>query len=82
MKEKRINKIIIVISLLITLLCIGLIFVNSAFIPASMLWLSLLIFSICYYIKDNEKKKNVYMLFLLGVILIVGSLIYTIMRVS
>ena len=81
MKEKRLNKIFIMISLLVTLVCFGLIFINSAFIPAAMLWLSLLIFNICYYIKDNENRVLLYILFILGVLLIISSLVYTIMRV-
>lgn len=82
MSEKKINKIFIILSLVVTLVCFGLIFINSAFIPATILWLSLLIFNICYYIKDNKSKILLYVLFIIGVLLIIGSLIYTVMRVS
>lgn len=54
-------------------------FMNSAFIPACMLMLSLFLFSICYMIKD-DKKNVVYILFVIGVGLIIGSLIYIGMR--
>ena len=52
------------------------IFYNKAFVPSSMLMLSLFIFSICYYIKD-DKKNLMYILFVIGVLLIITSLIYT-----
>ena len=56
-------------------------FMNSAFIPSCMLMLSLLLFSICYMIKDNDKKIYLYILYVVGVLLIIGSLIYTYMRI-
>ena len=52
---------------------------NSAFVPSFMLMLSLFIFEICYDIKDN-KKSIMYILFIIGVLLIFGSLLYTFMR--
>ena len=52
------------------------IFYNKAFVPSSMLMLALFIFSICYYIKD-DKKSLLYLLFIVGVLLIIGSLLYT-----
>ena len=52
---------------------------NSAFVPSFMLMLSLLIFEICYDIKD-DKKSIMYALFVFGVLLIFGSLLYTFMR--
>lgn len=55
---------------------------NTAFIPSCMLMLSLLLFSICYMIKDNNKKVILYILYTIGVLLIVGSLIYTNMRIN
>ena len=55
---------------------------NNKFIPSCMLMLSLLLFSICYTIKDNNKKVLLYILYIVGVLLIVGSLIYTNMRIG
>lgn len=49
---------------------------DKAFVPSSMLMLSLFIFSVCYYIKD-DKKNLMYVLFVVGVLLIIASLIYT-----
>ncbi len=52
------------------------IFYNHAFVPSAILMLALFVFSVCYYIKD-EKKNLMYGLFVLGVLLIIASLIYT-----
>ena len=65
--------VVVIITLLLS------IFYNNAFIPSFMLILSLLLFEICYNIKDS-KKNLMYVLFIAGVLLIFGSLIYTIMR--
>ena len=55
---------------------------NNKFIPSCMLMLALLVFSICYTIKDNSKKVLLYILYIVGVLLIIGSLIYTNMRIG
>ena len=55
-------------------------FMNNSFIPACMLMLSLFIFTICYKLGDN-KKILLYILFIVGVLLIIGSLVYTFMRI-
>ena len=81
-KEKQdANYMFIVVSLLAFIVTLILSFMNSAFIPSCMLMLSLLLFSICYKLKDNDKKKIMYILYVCGVMLIVGSLIYTFMRI-
>jgi len=53
---------------------------NTAFISACMLMLALFLFTICYRLKDN-KKILLYVLFSIGVLLIVGSLVYMFMRI-
>jgi len=53
---------------------------NHAFISAAMFMTSLFIFSICYLIKDT-KKTITYILFVIGVLLIIGALVYTYMRI-
>ena len=55
-------------------------FINDNFIPACMLMLSLFIFTICYRLDDN-KKKLLYILFTLGVLLIIGSLVVLFVRI-
>ena len=68
--------------LLITVVTLGLsIFYNSAFWTSFMLMLSLYLFSIAYMIKDNNKKA-VYILFTMGILLIIGSLVYMFVRLS
>ena len=73
----KIGKILTLVIVLATLLLS--IFYNQAFIPSFMLILSLLLFEICYSIKDS-KRSLMYILFVGGVLLIFGSLAYTIMR--
>ena len=79
--KKNKEKIVMSIILLIVLILGGLIFVNRAFISAFMLWLSLFIFSICYYNKDNRYKKLNIILYILGILLIIGAIIYMVMRI-
>ncbi len=82
MDNKKLNKIFLGLSLLVTLVTLGLsLFYNLAFLPSFMLMSSLFLFSVCYYIKDS-KKNLMYVLFILGVLLIIGSLVYTAMRLS
>lgn len=82
MENKKFVKSFCVTALLVTLGTLLLsIFYNSAFIPSFMLMLSLFIFSICYYIKD-DKKNIMYILFVVGVLLVFASLGYTFMRLA
>ena len=70
----------ITLLIVITTLLLSLLY-NKAFIPSFMLMLSLFIFEICYDIKE-DKKGIMYFMFILGVLLIFGSLIYTFMRLK
>jgi len=81
MKKESIN-LFSLVSLFAFLVTLVLSFMNTKFIPSCMLMLSLLIFSICYVIKDNSKKVLLYILYTIGVLLIIGSLIYTNMRIG
>ncbi len=54
---------------------------ESEFIPSCMLMLSLLLFSVCYRIQSYNKKTIMYILYVIGVLLIIGSLVYTFMRI-
>lgn len=56
-------------------------FYNSAFMSSFLLMSSLFLFGVCYYIKDNS-KIIVYVLFIIGILLIICSLIYTYLRLS
>lgn len=80
-KNRRVVKVFSVVVLVILLMTLGLAIKYSAFIPSSMFMGSLLLFSISYYImNDKEKKGILYTLFILGVLLIIGAISYTIMR--
>ena len=68
-----------VLIIIIATLCLS-IFYSTAFIPSCILMTSLELFVACYYIKDDNKElMNV--LFVVGVLLIIASLVYTFMRV-
>jgi len=78
--NKENEKIFSIVAFFFMLITIILSFMNTAFISACMLMTSLFIFSICYLIKD-KKKTLTYILFSIGVLLIIGSLVYTFMRI-
>lgn len=79
--SKETERLFSIVSLFAFIVTLILSFMNSSFIPSCMLMLSLFLFSVCYIIKDN-KKIIMYILFLLGILLIIGSLAYTYMRIS
>ena len=79
--KKETERLFSIVSLFAFIVTLVLSFMNTSFIPSCMLMLSLFLFSICYMIKDN-KKVYMYILFIVGVLLIIGSLVYTYMRVS
>lgn len=81
MKNKKVIKIFGLVVFIILIITLILSIKYSAFIPSSMFMGSLLLFSISYYIMDDNDKKNIlYGLFILGVLLIIGALGYTVMR--
>lgn len=55
---------------------------NRVFIPVTLVTFAMFLFSICYYyIDDKSKKKIVYILFSIGVILILVEVIYTLRNI-
>jgi len=78
--NKENEKIFSIVAFFLMIVTIVLTFMNINFLSSSMLMTSLFIFSICYIIKDN-KKVLTYILFTVGVLLIIASLVYTFMRV-
>ena len=78
--NKENEKIFSIVAFFLMIVTIVLTFMNINFLSSSMLMTSLFIFSICYIIKDN-KKILTYILFTVGVLLIIASLVYTFMRV-
>lgn len=78
--KKETQNLLIIISSFAFLVTLILSFMNTAFISACMLMLSLLFFSICYKIGESN-KKIMYILFVLGVLFIIMSLVYMIMKI-
>lgn len=70
--------------------CVGIVFLvllflsmsNEIYLPAALISFALFLFCICYYyMEDVSKKKLVYVLFGLGVLLIVIEVVYTLVKV-
>ena len=80
-KNNDTQNLLVIISSFAFIVTFILSFMNSAFVPSCMLMLSLLLFSICYRIQNDNKKKLMYILYVIGVLLIIGSLVYTFMRI-
>lgn len=78
--NKDTEKLFSIVSLFAFIVTFILSCMNSAFVPACMLMLALFLFTICYMIQDN-KKTLLYILFTVGVLLIIGSIVYTFMRI-
>lgn len=75
---------------MIIALCVGIVFLvllflsmsNEIYLPATLIAFALFLFCICYYyIEDESKKKMVYVLFGLGVLLIIIEVVYTLIKV-
>ena len=70
----------VVIGILIVLLLFA-VLKNSIFIPAFLITVGLELFCVAYYfLEDKEKKNIVYGLFVMGVVLIIVALMYTIVN--
>ena len=78
--KKETQNLFCIVSFFAFLVTLILSFMNNNFISACMLMLSLFVFSICFRLDDN-KKTFMYILFGIGVLLIIGSLVYIGMRV-
>lgn len=82
---KKIKKAEFLIALLvgiIFLVMLGFAVCNRVFIPVTLVTFSMFLFSICYYyIEDKSKKKVVYILFSIGVLLIIAEVIYTLVNI-
>ena len=81
-KLKRMELIISIFVGIIFLVLLVCAIVNRIFIPAALISFALFLFCICYYyIEDENKKKLVYILFGVGVLLIIIEVIYTLVNV-
>ena len=82
---ERLKKVELIISLIVGVIFLVLLvlsIINVVFLPATLILFALFLFCICYYyIEDGSKKKMVYILFGLGVLLIVIEVIYTLVKI-
>lgn len=85
-ESSKLKKVEIIVSTLVGIIFLVLLFfsmTNKIFLPASLIAFALFLFCICYYyIEDESKKKMVYILFSLGVLLIILEVLYTILKVK
>lgn len=83
--SEKLRKIELIISLIVGISFLVLLFfaiTNEVFIPAALISFALFLFCICYYyIEDENKKVMVYVLFSLGVLLIIIEVIYTLVKI-
>lgn len=83
--NKKLQKLELIISVVVGIIFLVLLFfaiTNNIFIPAALISFALFLFCICYYyLEDPNKKTLVYVLFSIGVLLIVIEVIYTIVKV-
>ena len=55
---------------------------NRVFIPITLVTFAMFLFSICYYyIDDKSKRKLVYILFGIGVLVVVAEVIFTLVNI-
>jgi len=81
-KFRRVEFIIALLIGIIFLVMLGFAVSNKVFIPVTLVTFSMFLFSICYYyIDDKSKKKIVYILFSIGVLLILVEVIYTLRNI-
>ena len=79
--RKAVFILILVISI-IFLTMLGFAICNKVFVPLALITFSMLLFGICYYyIEEKRKNKLVYILFSVGVIIIVVEVIYTLVNI-
>lgn len=82
---ERLKKAELIISLIVGVIFLVLLvlsIINVVFLPATLILFALFLFCICYYyIEDESRKKMVYILFGLGVLLIVIEVIYTLVKI-
>ena len=78
--EKKIERIFCYIVSIIVLVLIILTIKKMIFLPALLLMTSLLLFGLSYTIRDSKKKWLIYILFIIGVILVISAISYLIWR--
>lgn len=84
--SEKFRKIELIISSVVGIIFLVLLFfaiTNEVFIPAALISFALFLFCICYYYLEDEKmQKMVYVLFGLGVLLIVIEVVFTLVKIN
>ncbi len=81
LKIAKIERIFCIVTGVIALCLIVCAFVNYIFIPASCIMSALCLFSVWYIIKDIKKYKSYSLIpFIVGIMLVVFAVIYTIVK--
>lgn len=81
-KIRKVEFIITLIIGIIFLIMLGFAICNKIFIPITLISFSMFLFSICfYYLNDDKKRILVYVLFTVGVLLIIIEVIYTLVNI-
>ena len=82
----KFNKIELIVSSIVGIIFLVLLFfaiTNEVFIPAALICFALFLLCICYYyIEDQSKQKMVYVLFGLGVLLIIIEVVFTLVKIN
>lgn len=83
--SEKFRKAELIISLVVGVIFLVLLFfaiTNEVFIPAALISFALFLFCICYYyLEDESKKRMVYVLFGLGVLLIIIEVVFTLVKI-
>ncbi len=70
----------VIVGVIFVPIFVGAIF-SVVFVPAALIMFALELFCICYHYVDNPKKKGlVYVLFTIGVILVIGAILFTVIK--
>ncbi len=82
---EKLRKVEFIVTSVIGIVFLVLLFLSTRkeiYIPATLITCALFLFSICYYyIEDESKKKFVYVLFGIGVLLIIAEVVYTLIKI-
>ncbi|MDO5569583.1 MAG: hypothetical protein Q4G04_05715 [bacterium] len=82
--QVKIKKFLLVVCIIFGVLFVGvtvLAFLNPVFIPSAFIMAALVLFSISYYLSDDNKNKSlIYLLFGGGMALLLYAIIYTVLN--
>ena len=82
---KKLKKVEFVVNIVLGVLFLAMLvlaIINKVFVPLTLVTFAMLLFGICYYyIDDKNKKKLVYVLFAIGVLVIAIEVVFTLVNV-